>query len=167
MWKGIPGWEDRYEANSDGRIRSLGCWVPARIGKAYRKGRVLIPAIKPNDYLAVSLARDGKHFQFHVHRLIAWTFLGPQLPKIQVRHLNGIKQDCRSSNLAYGTHQQNEEDKEIHGTRPRGEKHGMAKLTDVERASIAQSTLRSSVLAKQYGITCDYARSLQKKCQRL
>jgi NUMOD4 motif/HNH endonuclease len=162
-WKGIPEWEDLYEASSKGRIRSLGSTVPSRVGTAYRKGRVLAPATKPNGYLAVSLARDGKHFQFHIHRLVAWTFLGPQPPKVQVRHLNGEKEDCQWTNLAYGTPKENDDDKKRHGTHARGETHGMAKLTNLERAAIACSTLRSRVLAEMYGVTRDHARSLQRK----
>lgn len=161
-WKGIPEWEDLYSASSEGRIRSLGSSVPSRIGVAYRKGRILAPATKGNGYLAVSLAREGKHFQFHVHRLIAWTFLGPQPRHTQVRHLNGIKTDCRYTNLAYGTPKENDDDKKRHGTHARGESHGMAKLTDLERTTIAQSPLRSRILAERYGVTRDYARSLQK-----
>jgi hypothetical protein len=123
VWKGIPGWEDLYQANSDGRIRSLGSFVPQYIGVSFRKGRTLACAVKSNGYLAVSLARDGRHFQFHVHRLVAWTFIGPQAANMQVRHLNGDRSDCRSANLAYGTQLENEADKEVHGTRPRGARH--------------------------------------------
>ena len=123
IWKPIPDWEQLYEASSEGQIRSLGCLVPGYGGLKYRKGRILVRAIKPNGYPAVSLARDGKHFQFHVHRLIAWTYIGPQNENLHVRHLNGKKDDCRVINLAYGTQLENEADKELHGTRPRGERH--------------------------------------------
>lgn len=122
-WKAIPGWDGLYEASDEGRVRSLGCFVPGYGGMKYRKGRILARATKSNGYPAVSLARDGKHFQFNVHRLIAWTFLGPQGEGLHVRHLNRMKVDCRALNLAYGTPLENEADKEIHGTRPRGENH--------------------------------------------
>jgi hypothetical protein len=123
-WKPIPNWEALYEASSEGRIRSLGCWVPGNGGLKYRKGRVLARVIKGNGYPAVSLARAGERKQFNVHRLIAWTFLGPQDVRFQhVRHLNGQREDCRSSNLAYGTPLQNAADRDLHGKTPRGENH--------------------------------------------
>lgn len=140
--------------------------MPSRIGTAYRKGRVLAPAVKNNGYLAVSLARKGKHFQFHVHRLIAWTFLGPQPLHVQVRHLNGKKADCCFTNIAYGTSKDNERDKKRHGTHARGENHRGAKLTNAERRIIAYSTLCSRVLAEKYGVTQDHARSLQRKAEQ-
>lgn len=163
LWKGIPGWSDLYEASTLGRVRSLGCRVPARVGTAHRKGRVLCAVMKSNGYLAVSLARDGKHFQFHLHRIVAWTFLGPQAPKIQVRHINGNKLDSRPENLAYGSHADNEEDKRRHGTHARGENHGMAKLTNEQRDAIAKSVLRSGILAKKYGVTPDHIGSIRRK----
>ncbi|WP_287257689.1 HNH endonuclease [Mesorhizobium sp.] len=71
-----------------------------------------------------------------VHQAVADAFLGPCPPKHEVRHLDGNPANNCVSNLAYGTRAQNVADAIAHGTFTRGEKNGVAKLSDKQVASI-------------------------------
>lgn len=112
-WKAIPGWEGLYEASNLGRVRSKDRLAVTGWGCEFtRRGKVLKPfgakASRHNMYRYVDLCSNGNdHRKVAIHRLVAWTFLGPQESGIYVRHLNGDVQDNRLSNLAYGTPSEN------------------------------------------------------------
>lgn len=102
---GFPG----YVVSSDGRVIShLRGWPHPLSTK------------KPAGYPAVSLCRNGRIVSRTVHSLVAEAFLGPRPDGMVVRHLDGDEGNPRLSNLAYGTHADNEADKERHGRRIRG-----------------------------------------------
>lgn len=101
-WRSIPGYPG-YHASDDGQIRG-------------KRGSVLKPEINPrNHYQYCSLQVNGKQVLKSVHGLIALAFHGPCPKGLEVRHLNGIKLDCRASNLEYGTRSQNMQDAVKHG----------------------------------------------------
>ena len=112
IWKDIPGYEGRYQASSEGRIRSVDQLIAviSKNGKTYtrfHKGRIKTPT--PNNssvpYLTVGLGHKG--CRPLVHRLVALAFLGPCPEGQEVRHLNNDFLDNRIANLAYGTHLEN------------------------------------------------------------
>jgi hypothetical protein len=75
---------------------------------------------------------------------------------LQVRHLNGKPWDNRLDNLTYGTKSENEADKDLHGTKQRGSRHGQAKLTERTAATAlvrvaAGESLRG--VARDFGVT--------------
>ena len=103
-WAPIPGREGRWEASTEGQIRS----VPRR----RTKGGILKQRVNKRGYLSLVLGRET----CEVHRLIALTFLGPRPEGQEVRHVDGDTLNCRASNLAYGTRSENGRDKRSHGT---------------------------------------------------
>lgn len=103
-WAPIPGYGGRWEASTEGQVRS----IPRR----RTKGGVLKQYVNKRGYLALTLGRETHE----VHRLIALTFVGPRPEGQEVRHVNGDPLNCRSSNLAYGTRSENALDKRAHGT---------------------------------------------------
>jgi len=66
IWKDIRGYEGLYRASDFGKIKSL----------RFNKEKILRQSLM-GKYLCVSLYRDNDHKQFHVHRLILETFVGP------------------------------------------------------------------------------------------
>ena len=80
-------------------------------------------------YPTVRLSHDGRSVGVNVHRLVANAFLGPRPDGLETRHLDGNQMNCRANNLAYGTHQENGEDKVRHGTSSAGERNPRAKIT--------------------------------------
>ncbi len=159
MWKDIPGWEDRYQANSDGRIRSKDMLVKAGkspYGKAVRKGRELKPVVKGGRYLAVTLAKGPNRKQYLIHDLIMLTFKGPKPKGLQTCHNNDVKKDNSYSNLRYDTAQGNNADRYRTDSIAFGERHGMSVLTEGDVKVIRKSKENRSVLAKHYGVTPEH-----------
>lgn len=105
-WRPVVGAEGRYEVSDEGRIRSL-------LG---RTPRLLKLTEGSNGYQTVNVYGASQPRRLRsVHQLVAEAFIGPHPPDTDVRHLNGIKADCRAVNLAYGTRSQNMLDAVLHG----------------------------------------------------
>ena len=66
-------------------------------------------------YPHVNLTNNKRNKKFALHRVIAWTFLGPIPDGMVVRHLNDVKTDCRVENLAIGTQRDNIQDAKRNG----------------------------------------------------
>ena len=110
VWLAIPGF-DGYEASSLGRIRS----VDRRLSDGRLAGGVILTATEDdNGYPRVTLSLDGRPRTVQVHQLVLLAFRGRCPRGKETRHLNGVRNDNRLSNLAYGTHSQNGLDKARH-----------------------------------------------------
>lgn len=152
VWRPIPGREP-FEASSWGRIRnaSTGC--------------VRKPSLSPQGYEVLRLTNQGKPIS--VHRLVAWTFIGPQPDGLQVNHIDGVKRNNRPENLEYVTARENlahawrlglsRPVNEIDHDVPRGEEHSRAKLTaevvSVARARYVDEHLTLGMLARECGVS--------------
>lgn len=117
-WRPVVGYEGGYEVSDLGRVRSLDR-VTDR-GRNWR-GRIMTPTAMPSGYLTVTLWRDGVQRSALVHRLVLTAFVGPS--DSEVRHLHGDPSDNRLSELAWGTHSENQFDQVAHG------RHGNASKT--------------------------------------
>ena len=156
-WRDIPGHAD-YQASTLGRIRSKDRYIRSKSknGKSYkvfRKGRVLRPAPTQGGYLCVNL---GKYPHFTVHSLIALTFHGERPAGLEVRHLNGDQRDNRPCNLAYGTHKENEADKQ-----------NKTRLTPEQvreiRSKAVTHEISNEAIGREYGITGSYVNMIKKR----
>ena len=152
-WLPVVGWERFYEVSSIGRVRSL-----PRLsvnGRRWYGGKILKPWLT-HGYEVVGLYRPGFHEHKQVHQLVAAAFIGPCPPGQQVRHGPNGKSDNRASHLCYGTSADNHADRLRDGTSNQGERHGLAKLTDVVVADCrirhAAGETQSS-LASEYGVS--------------
>lgn len=87
-------------------------YAVSNYGKVYdRKESKFLSYVDNDSYYSVEL----NHKLFLVHYLVAKLFLGEKpLDKDVIRHLNGNSYDNRSSNLQYGTHKENAEDRSLH-----------------------------------------------------
>lgn len=102
-WRPIPRYEGWYALSSAGRVRND------------RNGRILAGWKLKSGYRMVILGGRGGE-QRYVHQLVAEAFIGPRPPGLDVRHLDGNKDNCSRANLAYGTRSQNIYDAVEHGT---------------------------------------------------
>ena len=106
-------------------------------------------------YLRVTIQDDfGEKRVMPVHLLVARGFLGPPKDRI-VRHLDGDRTHAELDNLAYGSREENEDDKFTHGTDGLGERNAMSLITDDEAVEIFElkGELSQSKIAKEYGIS--------------
>lgn len=115
-WRDIPGYEGRYQASSEGRIRSLDRIaerVYSRTGTRYEariKGGLKKLTLDANGYYVVNLGHNDVHY---VHELVADTFR--RGTGKEIRHLDGNPLNNRAENLMRGTHSENEKDKVRYG----------------------------------------------------
>lgn len=123
-WVEIEGFPD-YEVSDTGVVRSRDRACRCRnAGVAIRKGRVLRQVQRPSGYVQVCLTEGVRKRCALVHAVVARAFLGPKpTPAHQVRHLDGNKVNNAVSNLAWGTAQENADDREAHGRTARGPRH--------------------------------------------
>ena len=111
VWKEIPGYEGKYQASTEGRIKSMSRLVAgkSRTGTVFSR-RVPERILKAARYckaghLSVVLGHGENGIP--VHRLIARTFLGECPLGFEVLHINGDPTDNRVLNLRYDTRTQN------------------------------------------------------------
>ena len=99
IWKDIPTYEDRYQASTRGRIRSI-------IG-----GRVRILTLNTytsSPYYKVQLLdKDGHRKWLRVHVLIFVTFNGPIPQGLVIDHIDGQKTNNALTNLRAVTNSEN------------------------------------------------------------
>jgi hypothetical protein len=97
QWKWAPNFEGRYEVSTEGRVRS------------YLRGKPKLLALThdPRGYIPLNLVGDGFHKRYWLHRLVAETFIPNPSGRKEINHKNGIKSDCRVTNLEWVSRSQN------------------------------------------------------------
>lgn len=180
IWLAVPGYENMYEVSDLGRVRSVDRECPHPLSKnktRRRKGKIISP--RPSSrcgHLKLNLCKNGIQKGRYVHQLVLAAFVGPYPEGMEIRHLNGIADDNRLVNLAYGTRKENTEDSRRHGTMQikavkisqtkRGvstvwcERHGMAKLTIDQVREMKKefaSGMTSAEAGRKYGISQAHA----------
>lgn len=116
-WLPVVGYEDLYQVSDQGRVRSLDRVVRCGFGaKRKMPGRMIEGKIDRNGYRIVTLCRYGDEWTARAHRVVLAAFVGPCPEGQVVRHLNGVQDDNRLMNLAYGTPLENSADQRRHGT---------------------------------------------------
>ncbi len=99
-----------YSVDTEGNVWSDMNWR----GMGRRK---LTPFPNSHGYPFVKVRCDGRMKKALVHVLVCEAFHGPKPSALhQVRHLNGVRADCRAVNLAWGTVAENAADRKAHGT---------------------------------------------------
>ena len=148
-WKSIPDFP-LYKASSLGRIQG--------------PRAILKPQPDKDGYLHVTLRRDGKSYQWLLHRLVCMVF-HPEtyFDGAYALHKNHVPADCAESNLYWGTQSENiiEMVNAGRGKAPKAHKHYSTKLTWPQVREIRRRALAGepgSALAKEFGIasmTCN------------
>lgn len=117
--------------------------------------RQLRPSYAGRGYLKVALCRNHVAVTKYVHDLVAIAFIGSKPEGMQVRHLDGNKDNNAAHNLAYGTPAENAADSVRLGKTTRGERNPMSKLSVSSVRRIRQliaSGRTQKRIADQFGI---------------
>jgi len=101
-WKDVPDYEGYYQASTLGNIRTVKRFKVDSLGrKMTSKSIVLKQFLNKSGYLSVGLWKNGCFKNYHIHKIIAITFLNHKKCKHKevVDHINDIKIDNRLENL--------------------------------------------------------------------
>ena len=134
IWKGIKGYEVKYQVSNGGRVRSL------------KTGIYMKPQVRKHGYLGVQVHGNGKNARrsetLSIHRCVAEAFIPNPDGKAEVNHINEDKTDNRVENLEWVTHQENS----AHATR--GERIGKAnKNNPLNSSSVGQYDMDGNLIA--------------------
>lgn len=151
--KEYPG----YRVGSDGSIWS--CRKPsgpkALIGTEWKRlAQIINSSGRP--VITLMLPKGKKKIR-PIHQLVLEAFVGPRPDGMVARHFpdrNMLNNNL--SNLMWGTHKENADDRRMHGTTCQGEKHHSASLTEEIVLEIRKSRTGKLgevlALAKKYGV---------------
>lgn len=151
-WVYVP-WTNAYQVSSKGNVRSL-YFKNKRCNKK-RITPLILSKTKINGYLFSTIRVNNKSKNIPISRLMLLSFIGnPPTAEYQAAHLNGIRTDNRLENLSWVTRTENEQHKELHGTRSRGENHHSSKLTEKDVLKIRKLSIYKEQLeiAKMFKI---------------
>ena len=157
-WLPVVGYEGLYEVSDQGRVRSLTRCVAMSAGSIFEKktikGILLTPGDDTHGYKHVVLCRDRIRKTSKIHQLVMFAFVGPNPSRLLVLHQDGNPANNILSNLRYGTHQDNMDDKVRHGSQARhfGETNPQSKLTVADVVTIRNGSETQRIVAQKYGI---------------
>lgn len=97
IWKPVIGYEGLYEVSNHGNVKSL----PKVRGYVKSKEKIIRPFKNNGGYLIVTLSKNNISRHFQVHRLVALAFFPNVDNKLQVDHINRIRDDNRVENLRW------------------------------------------------------------------
>lgn len=97
IWKDIEGYEGLYQVSNFGRVKSL----------YFGKEKILKQSKHKDEYLQVSLSRNGKKKTFTIHKLVALAFIPNPDNLLEVNHKDENKQNNHIENLEFCNHTYN------------------------------------------------------------
>lgn len=140
-----------------GEIESQPGYRVNRAGNVWSEtsGRFLVGSKAGRGYRFIQFP-DGR--REYIHRIVCRTFHGsPTEERSEVRHLDGNIDNNNAANLCWGSRLENEADKIVHGTTPKGERNPQAKLTREAvtelRNQRAKTGMSYAALARRFGVS--------------
>lgn len=158
IWKAIKGFEEQYEISNIGNLRSIDRVVKHSVDGFTRKYKGTKKNIRltTDGYFKCNLKKDGKRFDFRVHRLVANAFIPNTENKPIINHKNGIKTDNRVENLEWCTSSENI-------THAIENRYIKTKLTDEEAIDIFNSVLSTRKLGSKYNVNASIIWRIKNK----
>ena len=119
-WLPVVGFEGKYSVSDQGRVRSESRYVrclsgspknPVESRRLLRQRILKVTMSSGYPKVALGKSAKGEDRGRRVHTLVAEAFIGPRPDGHYVRHLNDDPCDNWLENLAYGTPEQNQQDR--------------------------------------------------------
>ena len=146
-WRNIPN-ASLYEVSSLGRARRCGACY-------FLKGS---PVQGSMGYLRITVTMDtGERRAVYLHRSVLTAFTGRVPEGLLALHRDGDINNCALSNLYWGTHQDNANDRVAHGRSGVGEENpnaklGPAQVLEIRRRYVAGGATQQEI-AEDFGVT--------------
>lgn len=132
IWKDVDGFEGLYLISTYGRVKSL------------ITDKILKPVISSNKYFQVFLRKDGKTYNFLIHRLMCMNFIPNPNSLPQVNHIDYNRSNNRLDNLEWCTSRYNNE---YSGTFEKGTESTRKKVIQSTKSGEIINSFESSVAA--------------------
>ena len=114
-------------------------------------------------YLRVTICNGSTKTNTKAHVVVLETFKGERPPGLQAAHNDGGNKNNAASNLRWATPKDNTCDKFRHGTMLRGERFGMAKLTNAQVLEIRVMPQSCSEIASKFNVCRDTIRRIKNR----
>lgn len=126
-WRMHPKYSD-YWISSHGEVKRVSRASPEKIIKQ---------RLRADGYLDVRIKIEKNRWRsVKVHTLVLEAFIGERPDGMECRHLDGMANNNKLSNLEWATHSKNCLDKRSHGTMIRGSKSKSSKLSEEDVLNI-------------------------------
>jgi hypothetical protein len=103
--------------------------------------------------MMLCLSKNGINKKHSVHRLVLSSFSGELGIGLDVRHIDGTRDNNHISNLAWGSRTDNMQDCVKHGKSLRGTRHPNSKLSEEQVTTIKNDSRNNSELARHFGVS--------------
>lgn len=130
-WRQCVGYP-AYEVSECGDVRRI------QDSRTRKSGARLRGFIDMDGYLRYALLNsNGEKHVVIGHRLVAEAFIGPSpSPDHEIAHNNGSRVSCHFRDLRWATRIQNDADRQVHDTMPKGERNPRAMITEADVLTI-------------------------------
>lgn len=145
VWYKVPGY-DAYYASEDGRILSM----------AKKHPRILTPIKSEDGHLYVYMYDKRGSRKVWVHRAVLSAYCGKDEKSLICRHLDDNPSNNHVSNLAWGTRQQNADDRKKNKGFLKGENAPSSKLKPAQVMEIRRRYAKgepASALSIEFGVS--------------
>ena len=166
IWKEIDGYPN-YMVSSKGRVKSLERYD--KLGRLVKE-KILKQGADGGGYKILMLYNDGKHKNFHSHRLVAQAFLDNPYNLPEVNHKDENKQNNCVENLEYCDKKYNNNygklTHEFRSEKVSGENHPQSRLTKKQVSQIRDLYEQGhsiTNLSKTFGVCRQHVWDIVKK----